>query len=72
MHGIAYKCIRTMKNPPPEKQEERSDMLEVAKWQLKDALKKKALILFADECCFTTKTMFRKAFARKGENLEVD
>ena len=47
-------------------------MKDVARKLLKEALKKKKKILFADETCFTKRTLPRKTFASKGNSIQVD
>ena len=47
-------------------------MLAVAREQLLEAFGEKHQLLFADETCFTKKTLPRKTFASKGNYVEVD
>ena len=39
---------------------------------MKEAFLKKRKVLFADETCFTSKTLPKKTFASKGNNVQVD
>ena len=47
-------------------------MLALARQLLKEAFGEKRKVLFADETCFTGKTLPRKTFASKGNNVQVD
>ena len=47
-------------------------MTVVARKLLLEALRKKKKILFADETCFTKRTLPRKTYASKGNNVQVD
>ena len=47
-------------------------MLALARQLLKEALQRNMKVLFADETCFTGKTLPRKTFASKGNNVQVD
>ena len=61
-----------VKNPPISKLNERTDMKNEAIEILKDAVKSKVKIVFADETVFTSKTLPRNAYAVKGQNITID
>ena len=66
MHDIRCKYVKTDKRPPPTKKQERIELVAEARKKLLQGVKKNALILFADEVVFTSKTLPRKTFACKG------
>ena len=68
-HGVRLKYVQTVKAPPPTKEKEREETTVLARKLLKQAYRKKKKVLFADETCFTKKTLPRKTFASKGKNI---
>ena len=61
-----------MKYSPLSNEEERAQTKDLAREKLLMALEIGRKIVFADETCFTSKTLPRKTFVTKGNNIQVD
>ena len=68
-HGVQLKYVQIVKEPKPKNIEENKEMLALARQLLKEALQRNMKVLFADETCFTGKTLPRQTFASKGNNV---